>query len=161
MIIYSSNLNSTTVQQEANALIPHSMKSVAGLYRLFWDAVHIDWPTENHDYRRTGFTLLKGDLTSKEQVKNQMDFFLDSATGTEQVVKPSIADIDADGIMEVIVADVVDGELNWPGKVYVLEGNTGVNQTSYIVGNGGAYASVSEENVDINLILNVKNDVRL
>jgi len=264
----SNNVDSTTVEKQANATIPHSMKAVAGLYRLFWDAVHIDWPTENHDYRRTGFTLLKGDLTDKTKIKSAMDFFMDASTGTEQVVKPSIADIDADGVMdiitlvhktsnnnltkmygieakdpifgkpkrkwtnpiiiqngedgaiyfpptlanidgdinkeiitgnrngtvfvydysngkitqkwnytfesrfdgvnyrvkfnggsavadidldgdmEVIVADELDNDDSWPGKVYVLDGDDGTNQTSYIVGNGGAYASVSVANLD-------------
>ena len=275
----SADLNINTVEKEANATIPHSMKAVAGLYRLFDDAVRIDWPTENHDFRRTGFTLLKGDLEKEEDVKNQMDFFLDAATGDiEQVVKPSVADldgngnmdlvvlvhkttmenftkmfgietqkreflgvplpsktikkwgtekiegieingtgggniyfpptladidndgkkeiitgvrngtlyvydfdgisltqkwkyhfekrsdgtndrigfnggsavadIDLDGDMEIIVADVVDTQDDWPGKVYVLDGDTGTNETSYIVGNGGAYASVSLANVD-------------
>lgn len=32
----------SNVAQEADAVIPHAMKSVAGLYRLFWDAVQID-----------------------------------------------------------------------------------------------------------------------
>ena len=253
------------IEKETNAMIPHSMKSVAGLYRLFWDAVHIDWPTENHDYRRTGFTLLKGDLTRKEDVKNQLDFFLNNATGTEQVVKPSVANIDGDpymdmvvlvhktsyndrtrmytvstdantkkparkyndievlggaayfpptladldgdgkkeiitgvrngtvyayfingskldikwkyhfeerispllstdevsfnggsavddidlnGDLEVIVADVFESDDDWLGKVYVIDGGTGVNQTSYNLGNGGTYASVSMANVD-------------
>lgn len=227
-----------------------------------------DWPTENHDFRRTGFTLLKGDLQEPNKVTSKLNFFLDASTGTEQVVKPSIADIDADGIMdivtlvhktsnndltkmygieakdplfrkpkrkwtnpiviqngedgaiyfpptlanidgdinkeiitgnrngtvfvydysggritqkwnytfesrfdgvnyrvkfnggsavadidldgdmEIIVADELDNDDDWPGKVYVLDGDDGTNQTSYIVGNGGAYASVSVANVD-------------
>ncbi len=265
----SSGLDSSNVEQEANATIPHAMKSVAGLYKLFWDAVHIDWPTENHDYRRTGFTLLKGDLAKEEDIENQMDFFLDAAEGDiEQVVKPSIADldgngkmdmvvlvhkttfntftniygiekqekwygdkvvnkwgtyqieggedgaiyfpptladidgdgkkeiitgtrngtvyaydfdngvltekwkyhletrsdgvnqvlqfnggsavvdIDLDGDMEIIIADLEDNDPDWPGVVYVLNGDTGTNETSYIVGNGGAYASVSVANLD-------------
>lgn len=229
-------------------------------------ALHVlDWPTENHDYRRTGFTLLKGDMTSRDVARNQLDFFLDAVNDNiEQVVKPSIADIDGDGKMdqviivhkpvmqnfslmygttvkptpkrkwtnpvevrggtdgaiyfpptladidsdnkkeiitgtrngtiyaydfdggqptikwrfvteprfdglnnrtkfnggsavadidldgdmEVIVADVLDADDEWPGKVYVLDGGTGTNQTSYIVGNGGAYASVSVANID-------------
>ncbi len=104
MVIYESDLDETTVEQEANATIPHAMKSVAGLYKLFWDAVHIDWPTENHDYRRTGFTLLKGDLAKEEDIENQMDFFLGAAEGDiEQVVKPSIADLDGNGDMDIVV----------------------------------------------------------
>ena len=261
----NSNLNANTVEREANATIPHAMKSVAGLYRLFDDAVRIDWPTENHDYRRTGFTLLKGDLTNKEIVRNQLDFFLDAVNDNiQQVVKPSVADIDGDGKMdqviivhkpvmgnfslmfgttikptpkrkwtnpiqvrggedgsiyrpptladidndgkkeiitgnrngtiyaydfdggqpaikwkyhleprfdgtnfrvkfnggsavvdidldgqqEVIVVDLLDGDDEWPGKVYVLNGNTGANETSYTIGNGGSYGSVSIANLD-------------
>ena len=62
-----------------------------------------DWPTENHDFRRTGSTILKGDLTSKSQLKSNINFFLDAATGSEQVVKPSIADIEDDGFMDMAV----------------------------------------------------------
>ena len=272
---YTSCSNFTTkaqlpanVSRVADATIPHAMKAVAGLYRLFDDAVRIDWPTENHDYRRTGFTLLKGDLTKKEDVRNQLDFFLNNATGTEQVMKPSVAnldgddfmdmvllvhktsyndrtrmytvstsknifgikkpdrkykdidvlggaayfpptladldgdgkkeivtgvrngtvyayfingskldikwkyhleprfspvsgidevsfnggsavdDIDLNGDMEVIVADVFESDDDWLGKVYVIDGGTGTNQTSYNLGNGGTYASVSMANVD-------------
>ena len=256
------------ISAEANAMIPHAMRAVSGLYRLFDDAVRIDWPTENHDFRRTGFTLLKGDLTSVSKTKSAMDFFMDGSTGSEQVVKPSIADIDGNGVMdiitlvhktsnnnltkmygiqakdplfgkpkrlwsnpveirggeegaiyfpatlanidgdinkeiitgtrngtiyvydysggtpsvkwtyyletrsdgindrvkfnggsavtdidldgdqEIIVADVLDNDDDWPGKVYILDGDDGTNQTSYIVGNGGAYASVSVANLD-------------
>jgi len=63
----------------------------------------------------------------------------------------AVADIDLDGDMEIIVADELDNDNDWPGKVYVLDGGTGINQTSYIVGNGGAYASVSVANVDSDL----------
>ena len=64
----------------------------------------LDWPTVNHDYRRTGFTLLKGDLKEKKDLKNNVDFFLDAASGTEQqVVKPSIADIDNNGFMDAVI----------------------------------------------------------
>ena len=35
----------------------------------------------------------------------------------------AVADIDLDGDMEVIVADVLDGDSNWNGKVYVLRGD--------------------------------------
>ena len=267
--------NGPNVSAESNAMIPHAMKAVAGLYRLFDDAVRIDWPTENHDFRRTGFTLLKGDLVNKSDVKNQVNFVLDDVTGTEQVVKAvvadldnnnfmdsvvllhkttyntytkmygienqkiklpyttikrnnvqkwpvqqinggaiyfpatlanidsdsrkeiitgtrngtiyaydvnadgtisqkwvyyleprfsaisgdnrlnfnggnAVADLDLDGNNEVIFADLYDniGDATWNGKVYVLDGNTEANLTSYNVGNGGTYASVSVANVD-------------
>ena len=54
-------------------VVNHSMKAVAGLYRLFWDAVKVDWPTYQHDNRRTGFTLLKGDFDSNTY-KNKFQF---------------------------------------------------------------------------------------
>ncbi|MBI2653252.1 S8 family serine peptidase [Candidatus Woesearchaeota archaeon] len=241
---------------------------------LFSAVNFFDWPTENHDFRRTGFTLLKGDLKDKKDVKNQVDFFLDAANDNiQQVVKPSVADLEGNGLMdtvilvhkpvmgnftrmfatetkkksflkiplgfetkpkwnavnvrggedgsiyrpptladidndekkeiitgnrngtiyaydfdggqptikwqyhleprfdgtnfrvkfnggsavadvdldgqqEVIVVDLLDGDDEWPGKVYVLNGNTGANETSYIIGNGGAYGSVSIANLD-------------
>ncbi len=72
--------------------------------------------------------------------------------GANQVLQfnggSAVADVDLDGDMEVIIADLEDNDPDWPGKVYVLDGATKVNQTSYIVGNGGAYASVSVANVD-------------
>ncbi len=60
----------------------------------------------------------------------------------------AVADMDLDGDVEIIIADLQDNDPDWPAKVYVLDGATKVNQTSYIVGNGGAYASVSVANVD-------------
>ncbi len=61
----------------------------------------LDWPTGNHDYRRTSATLLKGDMSKKEQVE-QFSFVLESNITQEQVLKPLVADVDADGIMETI-----------------------------------------------------------
>ena len=231
------------------------------------------WPTENHDFRRTGFTLLKGDLATKEKAENQVNLVLDALISTENVVKPTVADLDNNGFMdsvllihkttsntltkmagvetqkrkfpyigtkyktvqkwpietinggaiyfpatlanidsdsrkeiitgtrngtvyaydvnsdgtitqkwvyyleerlqpasgidrvnfnggsavadidldgdnEVIIADVLDTDNEWPGKVYVLDGATGTNETSYMFGESGAAASVSVANVD-------------
>ena len=62
----------------------------------------------------------------------------------------AVEDLDLDGDKEIILADVgatiFDDE--YPGKVYVFDGGTGKLQTSYNVGNGGTYASVSIANVD-------------
>ena len=62
----------------------------------------------------------------------------------------AVDDIDLDGDKEIILADVgatiFDDE--YPGKVYVFDGGTGKIQTSFDVGNGGTYASVSIGNVD-------------
>ena len=60
----------------------------------------------------------------------------------------AVVDLDLDGDMEVIVVDLLDGDDEWPGKVYVLNGNTGANETSYTIGNGGSYGSVSIANLD-------------
>ena len=87
----------------ANASIPHAMKAVAGLYRLFDDAVRIDWPTENHNFRRTGFTLLKGDLATTKDIKNQVNLVLDVPISTENVVKPTVADLDNNNFMDSVV----------------------------------------------------------
>ena len=103
-----------------NASMSHSMRAVAGLYRLFDDAVRIDWPTENHDFRRTGFTLLKGDLTTSSVVKNQINFVLDEPLSTMQVVKPTVADLDGNGLMDSVVL-VHQTTFNTYTKMYGME----------------------------------------
>src|SRR3989338_2281007 len=91
------------VSAESNAMIPHAMRAVAGLYRLFDDAVRIDWPTENHDFRRTGFTLLKGDMNRASDI-SKTSFVLEpgSIGAQEQVVKSIVADADGNGKMETV-----------------------------------------------------------
>src|SRR3989338_8276530 len=86
-----------------NASMSHSMRAVAGLYRLFDDAVRIDWPTENHDFRRTGFTLLKGDMNRASDI-SKTSFVLEpgSIGAQEQVVKSIVADADGNGKMETV-----------------------------------------------------------
>ena len=77
--------------------------------------------TENHDYRRTGFTLLKGDLANEEDISSQVDFFLDAASeGSEQVVKPSIADIDGNGFMDQAIV-VHKTSFNTFSRLYGME----------------------------------------
>jgi len=51
---------------------------------------------------------------------------------------------------EVIFADVSEavGDGSFPGEVFVLNGATGTNKTSYIFGNGGAYDAISVANID-------------
>jgi len=91
------------VAQEAEVVVPHAMKATAGLYRLFWEVVHsYDWPTYHHDYRRTGFTLLKGDLTSASQVR-KTEWTLDNSGAPAAIDHPSIADLDRNGKMEIVV----------------------------------------------------------
>ena len=61
----------------------------------------LDWPTENHDFRRTGFTLLKGDMDSASDV-SKTAFVLGTDITQEQVLKPIVADIDGNGAMETV-----------------------------------------------------------
>lgn len=109
------------ISLEANATIPHAMKAVAGLYRLFEDAVRIDWPTENHDYRRTGFTLLKGDMPNANAVE-KMSFVLESGgiDETEQVVKATVADLDNNGAMDTVSLVHKTSSVN-ETKIYAVE----------------------------------------
>ena len=84
------------------------------------DIRHFDWPAENHDFRRTGFTLLKGDLTSASKVKNQINLALDAVESTEQVVKPTVADLDNNGFMDSVVL-VHKTTFNTYTKMYGVE----------------------------------------
>src|SRR3989338_8604093 len=83
-------------------------------------ALQLDWPAENHDFRRTGFTLLKGDLTSASKVKNQINLALDAVESTEQVVKPTVADLDNNGFMDSVVL-VHKTTFNTYTKMYGVE----------------------------------------
>jgi len=111
------------VNHISDAEVPHAMKAVAGLYRLFWEYAHTDWPTFHHDNRRMGFTTLKGDMTSVSRV-NQLNLVLDSNVGQDHISRASVADIDNDGRQDVVIAsskigggmhdgDLFDSELTW------------------------------------------------
>ncbi len=173
----SADLNAATVDREANATIPHSMRAVAGLYRLFDDAVRIDWPTENHDFRRTGFTLLKGDMShAKDTEKNSYAFEPGAITDKEQVVKAIVADIDGNGAMEIVNL-VSKQSYNSYTKIHTIETQRKSNQPfnsgytydtkkkwdTTMVGltNGGVYFPATLANIDGDkekeLITGVKN----
>src|SRR3989338_5742959 len=128
IIIYASELNETTVEFEANYTIRHSMKAVAGLYRLFDDAVRIDWPTLNHDYRHTGYTLLKGDMTNGT---SEITWTSAGSPSTDFWDDPVIAEIHngSDEGMELIVATQNYDDTN--GRVYALDGRTNNQLWSY------------------------------
>src|SRR3989338_4952486 len=128
IIIYASELNETTVEFEANYTIRHSMKAVAGLYRLFDDAVRIDWPTLNHDYRHTGYTLLKGDMTNGT---SEITWTSSGTPATDFWDDPVIAEIHngSDEGMELIVATQNYDDTN--GRVYALDGRTNNQLWSY------------------------------
>ncbi|MBI3027437.1 S8 family serine peptidase [Candidatus Woesearchaeota archaeon] len=134
----------SNVAQEANATIPHSMKSVAGLYRLFWDAVQVDWKHNHHDIRNTGYTLLKGDITSN----NKQIWNFSSAPSTDFWDEVAIAEIDnnvSDG-QEIIVttsnADFTDG------RVYALDGDTNNVLWTFNDPNASEHPSVDDADGD-------------
>jgi len=94
--------NGTFVAAEATAMIPHAMRATAGLFRLFWDTVHsYSWPTFHHDNRRTGFTILKGDIKSESELKNK-NVVITSDVQSDMIARISVADLDQNGKQEVI-----------------------------------------------------------
>lgn len=93
------------VDKIANASLPHAMKAVAGLYRLFWDYAHTDWPTFHHDNRRTGFTILKGDMTSATNVQ-RLNLVLEGNVNQDHISRASISDLDNDGDQDIINFEV-------------------------------------------------------
>lgn len=114
--ITNSGPNITKV---ANATIPHAMKATAGLYRLFWDAVHIDWPTDHHDNRRTSFTLLKGDMDDSDIDGRHFVLQPTSVDASEYVSRPTVAYVDDDDYMDVVVSSAI--ETGAEGYLYLLE----------------------------------------
>ncbi len=87
----------------SEALMPHAMKATAGLYRLFYDVANsYHWSTFHHDNRRTGFTLLKGDMTKESQVE-KINLVLQGDVTSDSIARPSIADIDGNGNMETVI----------------------------------------------------------
>ncbi|MDP3734618.1 MAG: hypothetical protein Q8R37_05300, partial [Nanoarchaeota archaeon] len=92
--------NVTILEQD---LMPKAVQYSAGLAMRVYDIFQsLDWPTENHDYRRTGFTLLKGDMERASDV-DTINFVLNSGVNLAlQVVKSIVADIDGNGAMETV-----------------------------------------------------------
>lgn len=85
------------------------------------------WPTFHHDNRRTGFTLLKGQIEDEDDI-HEIDYVM-QGDGAENVVSvTAIADIDDDEKQEVIVTlsktgedangwlHVISNYENWRGK---------------------------------------------
>ncbi len=62
----------------------------------------LDWPTFHHDYRRTGFTLLKGDIDDANEAEEK-GYLLSADYWDDVVTRPSIGDLDNDGKQEVVV----------------------------------------------------------
>jgi len=98
----SPQITSSDVTTLQNDLMPKAVQYSAGLaMRVHNIFKSLDWPTYHHDNRRTGFTLLKGDLGSTN-TKNDLDYVLQSTSQTD-LARPSIADIDNDGNMDVVI----------------------------------------------------------
>ncbi len=120
----STGLNDSNVEQEANATIPHAMKAVAGLYRLFWDAVHIDWPTYRHDNLRTGTTAFKGDL-SEDTDAEEFTFPINEDTDSSNNL--AFADLNKDGDQELIIGTnkdfLIENNEEYRGRVFTFEFN--------------------------------------
>ena len=82
----------------------------------------LDWPFYHHDLRRTGFTLLKGDL--KESDTTQIGWKLNDSVNPGTFDFPSIADIDANGLQEILTATSITqggSGTEFEGRFYVLE----------------------------------------
>jgi hypothetical protein len=119
----SEGLDGSNVEQEADAVMPHAMKAVGGLYRLFWDYAHSDWPTFHHDNQRRGFTVVKGDIINPSQV-NKLNLVLEGNVNTDHISRSSIADIDLDGKQDIIVASSKLGGGTHDGIIFNSERST-------------------------------------
>ncbi len=69
-------------------------------------ALQAAWPTENHDFHRTGFTVLRGDIADEGDVERS-DFVLQanlSNVSEDAVLRPSVGDVDGNGDVDVVTA---------------------------------------------------------
>ncbi|MBI2144003.1 PQQ-like beta-propeller repeat protein [Candidatus Woesearchaeota archaeon] len=64
-------------------------------------AVHTEWPTDHHDYRRTGFTLLKGDVNKASDI-DASNIALKDSVISDIVIRPSVSDLDNNGHQDVV-----------------------------------------------------------
>ena len=71
-------------------------------------ALKLDWPTESHDFQRTGFTVLQGDIKNANNV-SRTDFVLRENITEEQVVRPSVGEVATRGEpIELVISAVHD-----------------------------------------------------
>ncbi|MBI2549205.1 S8 family serine peptidase, partial [Candidatus Woesearchaeota archaeon] len=83
-------------------------------------AFQLDWPTYQHDNRRTGFTLLKGDMQNSKDVE-QLDFLF-RVGGTEDLFSRSVvSDIDGDDDLETVFFSVYGTPEHPEGWLFVIE----------------------------------------
>ena len=109
----------TGVEASDNEIISRNYKRIDLLAALNV----LDWPMFHHDLRRTGFTLLKGDLKSKGE-DSQFGFTLDEAIDSSFFDFPSIANVDNDDQQEILTSTSITqggSSTNFEGRFYVLE----------------------------------------
>ena len=61
-----------------------------------------DWYTFHHNYRRSGFTLLRGQTASAQDARNY-SYLLSKGSADNYTSRPSIADLNNNGKMEIVV----------------------------------------------------------
>jgi hypothetical protein len=84
-----------------NYLLPEAVQYSAGLAMMVHDIFQgLDWSHFHHDLRRSGYTLASSDIGKANA--DQQDFQAKSNIPSTAYDKPTIADIDNDGTMEVI-----------------------------------------------------------
>lgn len=98
---------------------------------VFYDT---QWPTFHHDLRRTGFTLLRGDMESLGDV-DKISWTMMTNVTSDHFSRPSIANLDDNDMPEIIVttSKVASGA----GSVYAVEygGSSFVEKWNRDIGN--------------------------
>ncbi|MBI3037335.1 hypothetical protein HYY73_06340 [Candidatus Woesearchaeota archaeon] len=77
-----------------------------------------NWPTDHHDYRRTGFTLLKGDVNKAADVDASNVALKDSVT-SDIIIRPSVSDLDNNAHQDVVTVIHPLGDAG--SDVYAIE----------------------------------------
>ncbi|MBI2549431.1 S8 family serine peptidase, partial [Candidatus Woesearchaeota archaeon] len=83
-------------------------------------AFQLDWPTYQHDNRRTGFTLLKGDMQNSKDVE-QLDFLFLVGGNEDLFSRSVVSDMDNDGDLETVFFSVYGTPEHPEGWLFVIE----------------------------------------
>ncbi|MBI2548834.1 S8 family serine peptidase, partial [Candidatus Woesearchaeota archaeon] len=93
-------------------------------YISLLDVSHQDWPTFHHDNRRTGFTLLKGDIKNAKDVE-QLDLVF-QVDGDEGLASTNaVADIDNNDLIDTVMLGTYGTPQDPDSWLYVIESNEG------------------------------------